>query len=70
MKKSNQKYERFLNLFLSEVPAKKLYHGNDIFIDKRAQMEEKIAEGRYFCMLYQRTECRCSGRSRRTVRRM
>lgn len=29
---------------------------NDIFIDKRAQMEEKIADGRYFCMLYQRTD--------------
>lgn len=29
---------------------------NDIFIDKRAQMEEKIAEGRYFCMIYQRTD--------------
>ena len=29
---------------------------NEIFIDKRVQMEEKIAEGRYFCMLYQRTD--------------
>lgn len=29
---------------------------NDIFIDKRAQMEEKLADGRYFCMLYQRTD--------------
>lgn len=28
----------------------------DIFVDKRAQMEEKIAQGRYFCMLYQRTD--------------
>lgn len=28
----------------------------DIFIDKRTQMEEKIAAGRYFCMLYQRTD--------------
>lgn len=26
---------------------------NDIFIDQRTQMEEKIAKGRYFCMLYQ-----------------
>jgi putative aldouronate transport system substrate-binding protein len=25
----------------------------DVFVDKRAQMEEKIAQGRYFCMLYQ-----------------
>ncbi|NUU59429.1 extracellular solute-binding protein [Paenibacillus agri] len=28
----------------------------DVFIDKRAQMEEKIAQGRYFAMLYQRTD--------------
>lgn len=28
----------------------------DILIDKRAQMEEKIARGRYFAMLYQRTD--------------
>lgn len=29
---------------------------NDVFIDKRAQMEEKIAQGRYFAMMYQRTD--------------
>lgn len=29
---------------------------SDIFIDKRAQMEEKVSEGRYFCMLYQHTD--------------
>jgi putative aldouronate transport system substrate-binding protein len=28
----------------------------DVFIDKRDQMEEKIAKGRYFAMLYQRTD--------------
>jgi putative aldouronate transport system substrate-binding protein len=28
----------------------------DIFIDKRAQMEEKIAQGRYFSMMFQRTD--------------
>jgi putative aldouronate transport system substrate-binding protein len=28
----------------------------DIFIDKRAQMEEKISQGRYFSMLYQRSD--------------
>ena len=32
------------------------YLVDDIFIDKRAQMDEKIAQGRYFCMLYQRTD--------------
>lgn len=29
---------------------------NDIFIDQRTQMEEKIARGQYFCMIYQRTD--------------
>lgn len=29
---------------------------DDIFIDQRAQMDEKLAEGRYFCMLYQYTD--------------
>ena len=29
---------------------------SDIFIDKRVQMEEKMAQGRYFCMIYQRTD--------------
>lgn len=29
---------------------------SDIFVDSRAQMSEKIADGRYFCMLYQRTD--------------
>lgn len=29
---------------------------NDIFLDQRIQMSEKIEEGRYFCMLYQRTD--------------
>ncbi|MBN9654717.1 extracellular solute-binding protein [Halobacillus sp. GSS1] len=28
----------------------------DIYIDKRAQMEEKISKGRYFAMLYQRSD--------------
>ena len=28
----------------------------DVFIDKRAQMEEKITQGRYFAMLYQRSD--------------
>lgn len=29
---------------------------NDIFIDQRSQMEEKMAKGRYFCMIYQYTD--------------
>lgn len=29
---------------------------DDIFIDQRTQMEEKLAQGRYFCMIYQYTD--------------
>ncbi len=29
---------------------------NDIFVDTRTQMEEKLSEGRYFCMIYQYTD--------------
>ena len=32
------------------------YLASDIFTDKRTLMEEKIAKGRYFCMLFQRTD--------------
>ena len=32
------------------------YLKGDIFIDQRTQMEEKIANGQYFCMLFQRTD--------------
>ncbi len=32
------------------------YLADDIFVDQRTQMEEKIADGRYFCMLYQYTD--------------
>lgn len=32
------------------------YLANDIFVDTRTQMEEKLAEGRYFCMIYQYTD--------------
>lgn len=32
------------------------YLKNDIFIDQRTQMEEKLEKGRYFCMIYQRTD--------------
>lgn len=28
----------------------------DVFVDKRAQMEEKLAQGRYFALLYQRSD--------------
>lgn len=32
------------------------YLASDIFVDQRTQMDEKVADGRYFCMLYQRTD--------------
>ena len=32
------------------------YLSTDLFIDQRVQMEEKIEEGRYFCMMYQYTD--------------
>ncbi|MGN0352631.1 MAG: extracellular solute-binding protein [Roseburia sp.] len=32
------------------------YLANDIFVDTRTQMEEKLASGRYFCMIYQYTD--------------
>lgn len=32
------------------------YLKEDIFIDRRIQMEEKLSEGRYFCMIFQRTD--------------
>lgn len=32
------------------------YLANDIFVDQRTQMNEKLLDGRYFCMLYQRTD--------------
>lgn len=32
------------------------YLANDVFVDTRTQMEEKLAQGRYFCMIYQYTD--------------
>ncbi|HCL02464.1 MAG TPA: ABC transporter substrate-binding protein [Lachnoclostridium phytofermentans] len=60
--KDGQYYDRFTDAELvrwlkafRELGAEG-YLKEDIFVDKRAQMEEKIAQGRYFCMLYQRTD--------------
>ena len=36
------------------------YLSNEIFIDKRAQLEEKMAKGRYFCLLYQGSDMQAS----------
>lgn len=51
---TDPEYKRWLAMF-RQLGEEGLL-ANDIFIDKRAQMEEKLAEGRYFCMLYQRTD--------------
>lgn len=51
---TDPEYQRWLKMF--RQLGEEGYLVNDIFIDKRAQMEEKIAAGRYFCMLYQRTD--------------
>lgn len=50
----DEEYVRWLKTF-RELGAEG-YLAEDIFIDKRAQMEEKIVDGRYFCMLFQRTD--------------
>lgn len=51
---TDPEYIRWLKTF-RELGAKG-YLKEDIFIDKRTQMEEKLAQGRYFCMIYQRTD--------------
>ncbi len=51
---TDPEYIRWLKMF-RELGAKG-YLLSDIFIDQRMQMEEKLAQGRYFCMLYQRTD--------------
>ena len=51
---TDQEYVRWLKAF-RELGAEG-YLKNDIFIDQRTQMEEKLEQGRYFCMIYQRTD--------------
>lgn len=51
---TDPEYVRWLKAF-RELGAEG-YLKEDIFIDQRTQMEEKMAQGRYFCMLYQRTD--------------
>ncbi|WP_226583503.1 extracellular solute-binding protein [Halobacillus litoralis] len=53
-RKTDPEYIKWLKTFRQANEAGLL--SKDIFIDKRAQMEEKIAEGRYFAMLYQRSD--------------
>ncbi len=51
---TDEEYIRWLKTF-RELGAEG-YLKEDIFIDQRTQMEEKVAAGRYFCMIYQRTD--------------
>ncbi|WP_273232960.1 extracellular solute-binding protein [Herbinix luporum] len=36
------------------------YLSKEIFVDKRVQLEEKLAKGRYFCLLYQGSDIQAS----------
>lgn len=51
---TNEDYIAWLKMF-RELGEEGLL-SDDIFIDQRTQMEEKLADGRYFCMLYQYTD--------------
>lgn len=54
----DSEYIRWLKVFreLNEMG----YLSREIFIDKRAQLEEKMAKGRYFCLLYQGSDIQSS----------
>ena len=47
----NPEYVRWLKMFRQANEEGLIT--TDIFVDKRSQIEEKAAQGRYFCMLYQ-----------------
>lgn len=51
---SDPEYIRWLKVF--RQLGEEGYLKEDIFIDQRTQMQEKLTEGRYFCMIYQRTD--------------
>lgn len=48
---TDREYIAWLKVF--RELAQEGYLADDIFIDRRTQIQEKIAQGRYFCMLYQ-----------------
>lgn len=53
-RKTDPEYIKWLKLF--RKLGSEGYLADDIFVDRRTQTSEKISEGRYFCMLYQRTD--------------
>ena len=51
---TDAEYIRWLKMF--RTLGEKGLLANDIFVDTRTQMQEKLSEGRYFCMIYQFTD--------------
>lgn len=51
---ADPEYKRWLNVF-REMNSEGLL-SDDIYTDRRTQMEEKISQGRYFAMLYQHSD--------------
>ncbi len=51
---TDPEYIRWLKLF--RQLGEEGYLFDDIFVDSRTQMEEKLEQGRYFCMIYQYTD--------------
>lgn len=60
--KNGEKYDRYTDpeyltwLKMFRRLCAEGYLSNDVFVDQRTQTSEKIEEGRYFCMIYQRTD--------------
>lgn len=53
-RRTDPEYIRWLKMF--RALGEEGYLANDVFVDTRTQMEEKLEEGRYFCMIYQYTD--------------
>lgn len=53
-RESDPEYKRWLNVF-RQAQQRGLIP-SDVYLDRRIQMEEKIAQGRYFAMFYQHTD--------------
>lgn len=51
---TDPEYIRWLKMF--RELGQQGYLATDIFVDTRTQMEEKLTQGRYFCMIYQYTD--------------
>lgn len=51
---TDEEYLKWLKVF--RQLGEEGYLKNEIFVDKRSQLEEKIRKGRYFCLFYQSTD--------------